>query len=83
MKKVKLPLYISWKQLKEKLGWPYSRAHTWRMMFDKEYNDDPFPPRGKVGSGSHRNSHPMWYTPAVLDYFKRHGLTVPDDIEFA
>ncbi|WP_347264458.1 hypothetical protein [Nitrobacter sp.] len=83
MIKVKLPLYLSWKQLKQLLGWPYSRAHTWRMMFDPRYSGDPFPLCGKVGSNAHRNSHPMWYTPQVLDYFKRHGLTVPDDIEFA
>lgn len=80
MTKVKLPLYISWKQLKELLGWPYCRAHTWRMMFEPEYEDDRFPLRGKVGS--HRNSHPMWYTPQVLDYYSRHGLPTPPDITF-
>lgn len=76
MRQVKLPLYISWKQLKELLGWPYSRAHTWRMMFEDDYAHDPFPLRGKLGS--HKSSHPLWYTPAVLDYFKRHGLPTPD-----
>jgi len=25
----------------------------------------------------------MWYTPAVLDYFKRHGLPVPENVEFS
>ncbi|YBW37908.1 hypothetical protein ACMYR2_0399 [Nitrobacter sp. TKz-YC01] len=43
MTKVKLPLYLSWKQLKQLLGWPYSRAHTRRMMFDQRYSSDPFP----------------------------------------
>ncbi len=25
-----LPLYLSWKDLKSKIGWPYSRTHTSR-----------------------------------------------------
>jgi hypothetical protein len=81
MRRVKLPLYITWRQLKELLGWPYSRPHTWRMMFEDKYALDPFPHRGKVGT--YHNSHPLWYTPAVLDYLKRHGLPVPNDIELA
>ncbi len=78
---VKLPLYLSWRQLKDVVGWPYARAHTWRMMFEPQYAHDPFPLRGKLGT--HRNAHPVWYTPAVLDYFKRHGLPVPENIEFS
>ena len=78
---VKLPLYLSWRKLKEVLGWPYSRAHTKRLETDPRYAHDPFPPRG--GIGSHRNNHPIWYTPAVLDYFKRHGLPVPENVEFS
>ena len=33
--KVRLPLYLTWKALKLLLGWPYSRAHTWRMMHEE------------------------------------------------
>ena len=77
---VRLPLYLTWKALKQNLGWPYCRAHTWRMMFDKEYAQDPFPMRGKLGG--HRNAHPLWYTPHVLDYFKQHGLPVPERVEW-
>ena len=78
-KKVKLPLYVSWRQLKDVIGWAYSRAHTDRL---EHLERDPFPSHGKIGS--HRNSHPIWYTPAVLDYFERHGLPVnPEDIEFS
>jgi hypothetical protein len=29
-------LIVDWKGLK-KMGWPYSRAHTRRMMFDPDY----------------------------------------------
>jgi len=61
---VKLPLYLSWRKLKDVLGWPYGRTHTDRLETDPKYAHDPFPRRGKIGS--HRNSHPMWYTPAVL-----------------
>jgi hypothetical protein len=25
---VKLPLYVSWRKLKDVLGWPYGRTHT-------------------------------------------------------
>ena len=79
---VKLPLYLSWRKLKDVLGWPYGRTHTQRLETDpKYYGDDPFPRRGKIGP--HRSSHPMWYTPAVLDYFKRHGLPTPENVEFS
>jgi hypothetical protein len=77
---VKLPLYLSWGALKKQLGWPFSRTHTGRLMFDPTYANNAFPACRKLGA--HRNSHPVWYTPAVLDYFKRHGLPVPENIEF-
>jgi hypothetical protein len=47
-------------------------------MFDPDYAQDAFPACRKLGT--HRNSHPVWYTPAVLDYFKRHGLPVPENV---
>lgn len=78
---VKLPLYLNWRQLKDVVGWPYGRTHTGRLMFDSDYADDPFPACRKLGS--HRNSHPIWYTPAVLDYFKRHGLPIPENVVFS
>jgi hypothetical protein len=78
---VKLPLYLDWKALKQIVGWSYSRAHTWRLMFDPAYATDPFPKCVKLGK--HSNSHPMWYTPAVLDYFKQHGLPVPENLAFS
>jgi hypothetical protein len=34
-------------------------------MFDPDYAQDAFPACRKLGT--HRNSHPIWYTPAVLD----------------
>jgi hypothetical protein len=64
---VKLPLYLSWRQLKDIVGWPYSRTQTGRLMFDPNYAHDAFPACRKLGT--HRNSHPIWYTPAILDYF--------------
>src|SRR6266852_6063612 len=79
--KVRLPLYLTWKALKQLLGWPYGRAHTWRMMYEKEYETRQFPLCRKLGP--HRHSHPLWYTPHVLDYYRRHGLAVPENIEFS
>jgi hypothetical protein len=81
--KVKLPLYITWKQLKQLIGWAYSRTHTERLENDPKYHHGkPFPKRGKL-NGGHRNAHPIWYTPAVLDYFKQHGLPIPENVEFS
>src|ERR1700688_1240898 len=77
---VRLPLYLSWRALKQ-VGWPYSRSHTERLETDEKYAHDPFPRRGKIGT--HRNAHPIWYTPTVLDYSKRHGLPVPEAVEFS
>lgn len=78
---VRLPLYISWKGLKQIIGWPYSRTQTGRLMFDPDYDDRRFPASRKLGP--HRSCHPVWYTPDILDYFKRHGLTVPENVEFS
>ncbi len=70
------PLVLDWKGLK-KLGWPYSRTHTFRMMFDEEYADDPFPACHKLRPD--RNSHPLWVVREVLAYFETHGLRVTSD----
>jgi hypothetical protein len=78
--KVRLPLYLSWRALKDLLGWPYGRSHTGRLM-DPKYTSDPFPQCGKIGP--YRNGRPMWYTPHVLEFFKRHGLAVPENVEFS
>jgi hypothetical protein len=50
------PLIVDLKGLK-KLGWPLSRAHTSRMMYDPDYGDNRFPACRKLGA--HRNSHPV------------------------
>jgi hypothetical protein len=78
---IKLPLYLSWSALKKLLGWPYGRAQTSRLMNDPKYRDRCFPACRKLGP--HRHSHPVWYTPDILDYFKRHGLRTPEIIEFS
>ena len=70
------PLIVNWKGLR-KLGWPFSRAHTWRKMFDPDYADDRFPPCHKLGK--HTNSPPVWRVLEVLAYFEAHGLKVADD----
>ena len=67
---------IDWRGLR-RLGWPYARAHTWRLMFDSDYGDDPFPRCHKLGK--HRNSHPVWRVKEVLAYFEAHGLRVTED----
>jgi hypothetical protein len=80
---VKLPLYLTWSALKKLLGWPYGRAQTHRLETDPRYHKGvPFPQRKRLTSGG-RNAHPIWYTPAVLDYYKWHGLPIPELIEFS
>jgi hypothetical protein len=85
-------LVVDWKCLK-KMGWPYSRAHTHRLMAaevpDRTHkpkglevqrmipNPDPFPGCHKLVN--HRNAHPMWRAAEVLAYFEAHGLAVSDD----
>jgi len=72
------PLVVDWKGLRN-LGWNLSRAHTWRMMFDPNYEDNRFPRCHKLGA--HRNSHPYWRVADVLAYFEAHGLAVTKDWE--
>jgi len=78
-KKIKLPLWLNWKGLKQ-LGHPYGRTHTQRLEDEDEYADRRFPKRTKPST--HRNSPPLWYTPDVLAYYKQHGLKVPEEIEY-
>lgn len=70
------PLIVDWKGLR-RMGWPYSRAHTWRMMYDEAYADDSFPKCRKLGKS--RNSHPVWRVVELLAYFEAHGLQVSGD----
>jgi len=70
------PLIVDWKGLK-RLGWSVCRTHTWRLMFDKRYADDPFPRCHKLGP--YRNSHPYWRIAELLVYFEAHGLAVTQD----
>lgn len=44
---------IDWKGLKNDFGWPYSRAHTWRLM-----EAGKFPKSFKLIET--HNSHPLW-----------------------
>ena len=65
------PRAIDWTSIK-KMGWPYSKAHTWRLMFDKQFASDPFPSCHKFTP--YKNSHPLWRLEDVEAYFKSHGL---------
>lgn len=71
------PIIVDWKGLQRRIGWRVSRAHTWRLMFDPKYADDPFPRCHKLGK--HRNSHPYWNVTEVLAYLEAHGLQVTND----
>ena len=66
-------LIVDWRSLKQ-MGWPYSRAQTWRLMIAGR-----FPRASKLGN--HRNSHPVWSVKEVLEHFKAHGLKITDDFE--
>ncbi len=81
MQKVRLPLYLNFEALRNVIGIPYKRTHLGRLMNEPEYAEQRFPRSHKLGT--HRNSPPMWYTPEVLDYLKRRGLPVPEDIDFS
>jgi hypothetical protein len=83
-------IMIDWHGLK-RLGWPYSRTQTERLEQSEilrssgsrrkgtykewlEPNLDPFPKR--VTFTISRNSHPVWPTAKVIQYFEAHGLQV-------
>jgi hypothetical protein len=74
---------VDWKGLKA-LGWPYCRAHTWRLMAGGwedatgkwVVNTDPFPKCVKLG---HKvNGHPVWQMSAIREYFKAPGLELTE-----
>ncbi|QOZ20845.1 hypothetical protein XI02_42285 [Bradyrhizobium sp. CCBAU 21365] len=71
-RKIRLPLYLSFKALQEKLGWPQKRTQTTRYYTEKAYAHLGFPKPGKIGDRL------QWYTPDILDFYKRQGLPVPD-----
>jgi predicted DNA-binding transcriptional regulator AlpA len=61
-------LIVDWKGLKE-LGWPYSRAHTWRMMAAGS-----FPQAFKLTN--HPHSHPVWKVSDILAHLESRGLVL-------
>ena len=86
-------LIVDWHGLK-RMGWPFSRAHTWRMMQPEilrssgsrrkgTYREwvEPNPvrfPRCKK-LGSFRNSPPVWRMADVLAFFEAFDLAVTQD----
>lgn len=62
-------LLVSWSDLK-KMGWPYSRTHTWRMM-----KNGKFPKCAKALLGV-RNSHPVWVYAEIVAHFQKMGLSI-------
>jgi predicted DNA-binding transcriptional regulator AlpA len=73
---IERPLVVDWKGLK-RMGWPYSRTHTWRLMFDPDYAGDPFPRCRKLGKD--RSAHVVWRVAEVLAYLEARGLRVTED----
>jgi predicted DNA-binding transcriptional regulator AlpA len=70
------PVVVDWKGLK-RLGWPLSRSHTWRLMYDPDYEVIRFPRCFNLGS--HRNSRPVWRVKEVLAYLDACGLCASED----
>lgn len=70
------PLVVDWKGLK-KMGWPYCRVHTWRLMFDPDYADNRFPLCHKLGNEP--GCRVLWRVVEILAYLETHGLTVTED----
>lgn len=78
------PLIVDWKGLKA-LGWPYSRAHTWRLMAGgwEDAKGEwiavrrPFPACRKLGDGP--NGHPVWEYEKVVEYLRDFGIDLASD----
>lgn len=78
------PLIVDWKGLKT-LGWPYSRAHTWRLMaggWEDAHGEwhavrHPFPKCTKLGNGP--QAHPVWKYDEIIEYLKLFGIEVMAD----
>ena len=81
-------LIVDWRGLKA-MGWPYSKAHTWRMMETSVLRSKGSRRKGTYVEwvepnrdpfprshklGAHRNSPPVWLLEDVLSYFESHGL---------
>ena len=86
-------LIVDWHGLKQ-MGWPFSRAHTYRLMqrdifrssgsrrkgtYREWAEPNPDPFPCSRKLGVYRNSHPVWLMAEVLAYFKAHGLAVMQD----
>jgi len=86
-------LIVDWHGLK-RMGWPFSRAHTWRMMeseilrssgsrrkgtYREWVEPNPDPFPSCKKLNSFRNSHPVWRMADVLAFFEAHGLAVTQD----
>jgi hypothetical protein len=87
------PLIVDWKGL-QKMGWPYSRTHTVRLMateirrskgseakgtYREWIEPNPDPFPQCRKLGTFRNAHPVWIVSEVLAYFETHGLQVTAD----
>ena len=87
------PLIVDWKGLKQ-MGWPYSRAQTWRLMSDEitvtrkvkgrkdrqaQVIPNPDPFPKAFKLTAHHNAHPVWRVTLVIAYFEAHGLQVTND----
>ena len=83
-------LIVDWDGLK-KMGWPYSKATTWRKMKPEILRTKGSRRKGTYREwvepnpdifpqcrklGPFRNSHPVWMLEDVLSYFETNGLAV-------
>jgi predicted DNA-binding transcriptional regulator AlpA len=62
-------LLVDWKALKA-LGWPYSRAHTWRKI-----SSGTFPKPLKFGN--HPKSRIAWRWQDIKEFLKAHSPEPP------
>jgi len=82
-------LIVTWHDLK-RMGWPYCRAHTWRMMEPEILRSSGTRRKGTYRQWiepnsdpfprcrkpwSVRNSPPVWLMKEILAYFEAHDLT--------
>lgn len=86
-------LIVDWHGLKQ-MGWPFSRAQTWRLMepeilrssgcrrkgmYREWIEPNPDPFPQCQKLGAFRNSPPVWRVVEVLNYFEAHNLPVSQD----
>jgi hypothetical protein len=74
--KATLPLYLSLKDLNDKVGLKQKRTQITRYYTEEKYAHLGFPKPGKIGD---RLYWPKWQ---IFEFLKRNGLPIPEGEAF-